>query len=323
MEALNRSDDPTTAVPPPAPGQSGRSVWHRPTVLVSAGLALSLGLAAGGYGIASATTQSGPSTSALSASSSTTTPSATKPAPKGRQRGGAFGRGGFAGHGGFGSHGGFGGRLGGGPGFFGAQPGGVVKSITSTSVTITGPTGKTVTVTTNSSTQYREGPVKVTRGALAVGEHVAVFSPVAMPVPSSGATPSTAASSTSHPATVIDIILPGISGEVVSVSGSTIVVQDNEGFWRTLDVSSGTVYESAGKTATESAVKKGELISASGKIASNHTTLEASAVAVLGTGGTSAPRAPGSVSFGAGSTWTVPPVPGPAGSALPQGGSLQ
>src|ERR1700683_1680715 len=167
MEALNRSDDPTTAVPPPAPGQSGRSVWHRPTVLVSAGLALSLGLAAGGYGIASATTQSGPSTSALSPSSSTTPPPATKPAPKGRQRGGAFGRGGFAGHGGFG------GRLGGGPGFFGAQPGGVCTSITSTAVATTGPTGKTVTGTTNSSTQYREGPVKVTRGALAVGEHVA------------------------------------------------------------------------------------------------------------------------------------------------------
>jgi hypothetical protein len=306
MEELHGSDV-TAATPEAAPsGRPSRSKYGRPAVFVSAGVALSLGLAAGGYGIASATTKSSPSQSALAASASAKTPSTANPATRGHRWGGAFGRGGFGGRAGFG--------FGGGAAGFGLGFGAVVKSISPTSVTISRPGGTTMTVTTNGSTQYREGLVKVSRSALAVGEHVAVLSPMALPVPPSGGKPATAASSTTKAATLIEIILPGVSGKVVSVSGSTIVVQDSEGFWRTVDVTSGTAYESAGKTATESAVKKGELISASGAIASNHTTLDASAVAVLGTGATPA-------SFQPGAAWSAAPSqsfttrPGPGGAA--------
>ena len=199
-----------------------------------------------------------------------------------------------------------------------------MKSISSNSVTITRPGASAVTVTTNSSTRYREGLVKVSRSALAVGEHVFVFTAITSPVPASGGS-ATATASTTHAAS--DIILPELSGQVVSVSSSTIVVQDSEGFWRTVSVSSATVYESAGKTTNESSVKKGELVSASGTIESNHTTLKASAVALEGTGNRPVSFPPGAASFGAqGGLGSGSPGPGAVGygpGVVPQGGSLQ
>jgi len=314
MDELRTTDDPKATVPSPASPRGSRSGWRRPVVLAGAGVALSVGLAAGGYGIASATTQSSP-LSALASSASAKPSKAPPSRPGPRGWGGAFGGGS---HGASAGHGGFGAGLG--------VPGGVVKSISSNSVTITRPGASAVTVTTNSSTRYREGLVKVSRSALAVGEHVFVFTAITSPVPASGGS-ATATASTTHAASEIDIILPELSGQVVSVSSSTIVVQDSEGFWRTVSVSSATVYESAGKTTNESSVKKGELVSASGTIESNHTTLKASAVALEGTGNRPVSFPPGAASFGAqGGLGSGSPGPGAVGygpGVVPQGGSLQ
>jgi hypothetical protein len=152
--------------------------------------------------------------------------------------------------------------------------GGTIASISSSGFTVTTPKGPTVTYTTSSSTMYREGAVTVGRSALAVGEHVVVG--VARPAASASSTAPRAAQ-------LVDLLLPEVVGKVVSVSGSTVVLQDSQGFWRTVQVSASTAYQSDGKTSSASALKAGVYVAASGTIASDHTTLDASAVAILGT----------------------------------------
>jgi hypothetical protein len=175
------------------------------------------------------------------------------------------------------------------PGFrFGGPLGafGTVGSVTAGGFTVKGP-GATYTYTTSSSTVYREASVPVGRGALAAGERVLVRAEAPA---SSGATHSAA-----HE---VEIVLPAVTGKVVSISGSQVVVEDGQGFWRTVAVSSSTAYGEAGKKAAASALKAGDYVVAMGLIAADHTTLDASAVGLLGTtpaedGGGGFPPAPG------------------------------
>jgi hypothetical protein len=60
-------------------------------------------------------------------------------------------------------------------------------------------------------------------------------------------------------------------------------VQDAEGFWRTVDLTSSTAYAQGGKPAAAGAVKTGTYVLVAGHVAADHTTLDATAVALLGT----------------------------------------
>jgi hypothetical protein len=174
---------------------------------------------------------------------------------------------------------------------FGIGGAGTVSAVTSGGFTVKTRDGSSVTFTTSSSTVYREGPIAVGRSALAVGEHVLVGT--TRPGASSG-------TSTSHAAQFVMLIVPEVGGKVVSVSGTTVVVQDGEGFWRTVQLSGSTVYQSAGTASTAGAVKAGVYIVAGGTIASDHTTLDASAVEILGTKPGDGPRSKIGRAFGFG-----------------------
>jgi hypothetical protein len=207
-------------------------------------------------------------------------------------------------------------HLGGGLGGPGAL--GTVGSVTAGGFTVKGP-GATYTFTTSSSTVYREASVPVGRSQLTAGERVMVR---ASAPATSGAT--------SRAATEVDIVLPEVAGKVLSISGSQVVVQDGQGFWRTVDVSSSTAYGQAGKAAAASALKTGQYVVATGQIASDHTTLDASAVALLGSspaagGGDFPPDGPGFFGGGApgfrqgpGPAWQQGP---PQGQGSGQGGT--
>lgn len=171
--------------------------------------------------------------------------------------------------------------------------GGTVTAINGSSVTISTPAGTKRTVTTTSSTIYREGGKTVSASALAVGEHVLVR-PVKATSGSSAGT-----SSTPVTAKTIDIVLPQIRGTVVSVSHTTITVADGQGFWRTVDVSSSTTVTRGGQSSTTSAIATGERVVATGTIEANHATLVASAVDIQ------LPREGGTVTAVSGSKITV------------------
>jgi hypothetical protein len=141
---------------------------------------------------------------------------------------------------------------------------GKVASITSTSIVVKpAKSGSNIILTTNASTVYGTAGVKLSRSAVAVGDEVIV-----------GLT-KPATSSTSRTAATVDIVLPEVLGKVVSVSGSSLVVQDSEGFWRDVSLSSATVYQKSGKSSTESALKTGSYVLVSGHIAADHQTLDA------------------------------------------------
>jgi hypothetical protein len=74
---------------------------------------------------------------------------------------------------------------------------------------------------------------------------------------------------------------PVIAGKVVSDTGSTIVVQDLQGFDRTIYVSSSTKYHEAGASVTAKDVSVGTDIVATGRVDSNKTALDASTIEVV------------------------------------------
>jgi hypothetical protein len=252
-------------------------------------------LAVAGFAIGVLSTRhNGPASAVATAATATTTPAAA-PRPPFRGHGGPrFGGRGLAG---------------------GAFSAGTVASISASGFTVSGPSGSKITFTTSSSTTYSEVGVQVGRSALAVGEHVAIRT--SLP----------ASSGTTHAASAVELLLPEVEGKFVSLSGNRLIVEDDQGFWHTIELSSSTAYGEAGKAASESALKSGVYVLASGQIASDHTTLQASAVAVS-TGGASAggPAAawPGFAGplFGPGPQGAFF-APGPAGAWFggPAGGS--
>lgn len=172
---------------------------------------------------------------------------------------------------------------------------GLITSIGSSSLTVQRPDGTTVQVTVTSATTYRSGTTALTLDKLSAGEDVLV-------VPTSA----TAGSSTPTAASV-RVVGPVIAGRVVSVSGSTVVVSDPQGFYRTVITSSATtVTGSDGKASSLAAVQPNTRIAALGAIAADHTDLDATAIRIL-------PAMP---------TGPVPGPMGPGGPMGPRGGWL-
>jgi hypothetical protein len=283
MEQLPFGGYPETTPDQPRPSRGPRrAAVAAAACVVVAGGAIAVAGTTGG-------TPAAATSAAAAAAPTTTVPKgAPQPWPGGRRRG-------------RGSGGGF--------GFGGGGEGGKIASISAGGFTVSAP-GATYTFTTSSATVYLEGGVPVSRSAMAVGDSVAVRA--AAPASSTA---------TSLPASAVELLMPEIAGKVVSISGSGMVIQDREGFWRTIDVSSSTVYAEAGKTTSASSVKTGSYVVASGQIAGDHTTLDASAVALLGSmpGGPGLPGGTGAGFFGpaAGGPWPGggPPPFGPGASS--------
>lgn len=73
---------------------------------------------------------------------------------------------------------------------------------------------------------------------------------------------------------------PHIGGTVQSVDGSTVTVTDRDGFTRTIHLASGVTVTKDGASSSVAAITKGEEIHATGSVASDGTTLDATAVSV-------------------------------------------
>ena len=164
----------------------------------------------------------------------------------------------------------------GGPGAMGGPRGmgGTVTAVSPTSLTVSRPDGTSVSYTLTSSTTYQKDRAASAYAALAVGEHVAVRT--SAPPSSSSTTPATAVE--------VDIVSPHLGGVVQSVStsgsSSTIVVADAQGFWRTIITSASTTYTDNGSSVSSPTITKGEFVNAAGSIDANHTTLDATSVAI-------------------------------------------
>ena len=142
---------------------------------------------------------------------------------------------------------------------------GVVSAVSPSSITVTDPRhGTSTTFAISSTTSVTEGRQGANVSDLRVGDRVRV-------------TPSSAGSTT---AASIAIALARVTGQVVSVSGDTIVVSDPQGFYRTILVSGSTTYDSAGVGGSLADVTVGSTIFATGQVDANHTTLDALNVAV-------------------------------------------
>jgi len=210
-------------------------------------VALSAGLMSGGYGVAWAATAH--SSVAATGGGSHPGPGGTPPSPPAAPPGGsspAPPKGPPPGPGP-------------GPGF--------LTAITANSLTVEGPDGRSVTVTTAASTRYREGGASIALTALMVGDPLRIASVA-----------SSSASSSAPVASEVDLVRARITGLVVSVSGSDITIDDFNGFQRTVMTSSSTSYTDGGKSA--SGVKTGQVVTALGTVGSDHVTLDAEAIEI-------------------------------------------
>ena len=157
--------------------------------------------------------------------------------------------------------------------------GGVITAINGSTLTVSGPDGKSISVVMTSSTTISRDGATVTQASLAVGDHINVRPDMA----SLPATPPTTPP-TSVNASAIDVRSPGVGGKVVSVdtsgSTSTIVVADEQGFYRTIVTNASTTYQKDGATGSVADVTVGAQVRGLGSVDANHTTLDASSVAV-------------------------------------------
>jgi hypothetical protein len=201
-------------------------------------------------------------------------------------------------------------------GGLGFDGGGTITAIGAGSVTVKSRFA-TITVLTTSQTLYVEAMSTVPRSDLKVGQRVAVtvklqappagsfpnWKPANLPpAGSSGSGPSatTSAVTTARPtAAAIDIVLPQLTGRVVSVSSDKIVVEGSSGLQQTLVTAGTTSYRELGSTVSVSAVTTGGVVVGFGSVAGDHTELDATTVAVVG------PLAGGKVTGVSGSTITV------------------
>ncbi|MDE3107013.1 MAG: hypothetical protein KGJ42_02530 [Acidobacteriota bacterium] len=179
----------------------------------------------------------------------------------------------------------------------GLHAGGRVTAVSGTSLSVQSPTGTTTTYTLTSSTKVTKDGVAATLSDLAVGERVHVE----------------LASATSLSAVAVDIATPHVMGQVVSVAGNVITIANPDGLQTTVDVTGSTTYTKGGTSASLSDVTAGSFIAASGTVASDHTTFDASNVMV---GLPSWPEGAGPMGdgpHGPGSTGDGPEGPGPMG----------
>jgi hypothetical protein len=231
-----------------------------------AGAVIACGLAAGSYGIASAASGASaakPASQALATSSSPSKPakpSTTSPKPR-LARPGGFGR--------FGP--GFG-RWGAGPAAFGR--GGTITGLSATTITVDTPFGGSLTVTTNASTTYSESGKKIARSALASGEQVMFLRAPAVGSNSSSTGPSS-------PVETVVIVLPHVSGKVMSVNGSVVVVAQQDGLNVTVKTSSSTTYQQGGQSAPASDLQAGTEVFVTGTLSSDHDQIDATTIEIV------------------------------------------
>lgn len=144
-------------------------------------------------------------------------------------------------------------------------PGGVVSALTSTSITVTSPSGTSNTFVINPSTTFTKERVTTSISDLAVGDYVRVI-------------PTTQGSTTARS---IDIEQPSLVGEVTAVNGDTISITGPDGTSGTVVVSGATTYMKSGASATLADVTVGSSIFAQGTFASGGTTtLDATTVGI-------------------------------------------
>ncbi|MHB8289649.1 MAG: DUF5666 domain-containing protein [Acidimicrobiales bacterium] len=153
----------------------------------------------------------------------------------------------------------------------GPPPGGLLTAIGSSSITVEGPNGKATTFATISSTAYAEGGHSISRSELHTGDPVRVL-PKGSGSKSSGSSRPTASA--------VDVVRSHVSGIVDSVSNGTIMITDFQGFKRTIVTSSRTRYLKGTSTVSRSAVTDGEVVGALGTLASGGTELGAQLVAI-------------------------------------------
>jgi len=144
-------------------------------------------------------------------------------------------------------------------------PGGIVTAVTSTSITVSDPSGTTSTFAIDSSTTVSKDRAASTLAALAVGDEVRVI-------------PSAPGSTTARN---IDIEQPSAMGRVSAISGDTITLSGPNGTSQTVIVSSATTYAKAGASATLADVTVGSSVFAQGTFApGSTTTLDATTVGI-------------------------------------------
>jgi hypothetical protein len=239
-------------------------------------------MAAGGYAVASEASGHGSSpaqsaSQAVASSSRATTSTplpATAPAVPGRG-----GRGNW-------SH----------PGFADFGRGGTLTKLGATTITVDTGFGGSLTVTTSTSTTYTESGKKAARSALAVGEQVMFRTTGPAAVPGKASSPSS-----SGPVTVasVEIVLPEVSGKVVSVNGSEVVVAQRNGLHVTVNTSGSTAYEQDGQAAVAADLKVGSAVSVTGTLSSDKTEIDATVVQIV------LPSVAGRVTAVSGTTITI------------------
>ena len=146
----------------------------------------------------------------------------------------------------------------------GAAPGGRVSAVTGSSLTITALDGTSHTFSLTAATTVEKDGVAATLSELTVGERVSIR-------------PAAAGSSV---ASDVEIRSARVAGTVVSVTSSTIVVSDEQGFYRTIAVSSLTTYNKGTASASLSDVVVGTFVMGEGSIDANNTTLDAAAIEI-------------------------------------------
>ena len=74
--------------------------------------------------------------------------------------------------------------------------------------------------------------------------------------------------------------IPMVAGTVQSDTAGSVVVKDDEGFWRTVAVTSSTKVTKGGQPSSISALATGDEVVATGTIAGDHTTLDATSLEI-------------------------------------------
>ncbi len=252
--------------PPPASGRRSRASLY---LLVGAATLIAGGLAAGGYGIASAASGHGPAPQSASQALATAS-GQSKSAPSRPPSGEPAGPWGF----------GPGGSLG---------QGGTVTQVTPTTITVETLFGTTLTVTTDSSTVYSEGAKTVARSAVEVGDEVAFGSP--------GSAPN--AGSDTQAVTRVEIVQLQVLGKVISTSGSQLVVTQQDGLNVTVNTSASTTYAEAGQSVPATDVGVGTVVFVTGTVSSDHNQVDATTIEIV------LPTVAGRVTDVAGTTITI------------------
>ncbi len=143
---------------------------------------------------------------------------------------------------------------------------GKVTAVSPTSISIKSPnsTAPTTFVITGSTTISEDGSSS-TVSAIQAGDIVSIQ----------------LTSTSSNTASRIDVRQPSLGGKVVTVGSNSIVVEDQQGFYRTIDVSASTTYKSGNSTSSLAQVSVGSQVVAFGSVDSNHIVLDATSVDII------------------------------------------